>query len=67
MDKPKREYHIVDYKATSTVKEIDLNDQWKKGIKSRRNSIKAPARAEFRRQRYRLFRVCQCLQRPGSV
>lgn len=30
---PKGEYHIVDYKATSTVKEIDLNDHWKKWYK----------------------------------
>lgn len=30
---PKGEYHIVDYKATSTVKEIDLNDQWKRWYK----------------------------------
>jgi len=27
------EYHIVDYKATSTVKEISLDDQWKKWYK----------------------------------
>lgn len=30
---PKGEYHIVDYKSTSTVKEIDLNDQWKRWYK----------------------------------
>lgn len=30
---PKGEYHIVDYKATSTIKEITLDDQWKKWYK----------------------------------
>jgi CRISPR/Cas system-associated exonuclease Cas4 (RecB family) len=30
---PKGEYHIVDYKATSTAKEITLDDQWKQWYK----------------------------------
>jgi len=30
---PAGEYHVVDYKATSTVKEIDLNDKWKQWYK----------------------------------
>ncbi len=30
---PAGEYHIVDYKATSTVKEITLDDQWKRWYK----------------------------------
>ena len=30
---PQGEYHIVDYKATSTVKEITLDDQWKQWYK----------------------------------
>jgi len=30
---PKGEYHIVDYKATSTQKEITLDDQWKQWYK----------------------------------
>jgi CRISPR/Cas system-associated exonuclease Cas4 (RecB family) len=30
---PAGEYHIVDYKSTSTVKEISLEDQWKKWYK----------------------------------
>jgi len=30
---PKGEYHIVDYKATSTTKEITLDDQWKRWYK----------------------------------
>lgn len=30
---PQGEYYIVDYKATSTVKEISLDDQWKKWYK----------------------------------
>ncbi len=30
---PAGEYHIVDYKSTSTVKEISLEDQWKRWYK----------------------------------
>lgn len=30
---PAGEYHIVDYKATSTIKEITLDDQWKQWYK----------------------------------
>ncbi len=30
---PAGEYHIVDYKSTSTVKEISLDDQWKRWYK----------------------------------
>jgi hypothetical protein len=30
---PAGEYHIVDYKATSTIKEITLDDQWKRWYK----------------------------------